>query len=406
MLSIVLSLLKNPSLVALVLCQVFAMSSMTLVLSVGGTIGQELGGTLELATLPITAQVVGTFLFLFPASYLAKAFGRKNSFLIGATCGAAGSIVAYIAFVFASFPLFCAGMLLIGFQNASAQYFRFAAVEVTEQNHHANAMSWVLAGGVLAAFIGPWLASSTEFMLDNRFAGSSLGLLVLCVLQIVVLLVLYKEPVPSYDTQQQTAVTEHESSYRFALIVAVIVAACGFGIMTILMNAAPVAMQYQHNMEFNHAAEAIRWHIFAMYFPSFFTGRLIDRFGVHIIIFFGGVALLLSLLVAAIDDSYFNFITALVLLGLGWNFTYLGGSYLLSKNTPVDNKAFIQGVNDTIVFSVNSIASAMAGVALATVGWVYLNIAVLPVIIVVMLLTIIHGIQKKKKNMLDDSGRT
>ena len=393
-------ILNNSSLISLIICQVAAMSIMTVVLSTGVSIASNMFASQAMLTLPITAQILGTFFFLYPASFLSGRYGRKLTFITGALIGVVGSFLGFVAIIQNNFWLFCFAMILIGFQNATAQYFRFAAMEVTEKKDHASAISLVLLGGVLAAFIGPSLSVYTKSIFITPFLGVSLALFGLCFIQLIMLFVFYKAEIKNKDDSKDSDdSTSEDSGFNNSIITAIIAGALGFGIMTIIMNATPIASQFDYNMEFHHSAEIIKWHILFMYLPSFFTGKLIDKFGFHTICLLGCFFYILSASVAIINTEMMGFVVSLIFLGIGWNLTYISSSYYIGQNSSSKSKSVIQGTNDTIIFAVNSCFSFGSAFFLAHLGWINLNLSMF-VLTGLVIISVAYNLLLIKRNSL------
>ena len=370
------------SLVALVINQALAMSVMTLVISMGGIVGYSITPHKELATLPISAQVMGTFLMLMPASYLSNLLGRRNGFLFGSAIGVIGGVIAYLSIIQQNFWMFCFGILLVGFQNAFAQYFRFSAIDITPAERSAYAVSLVMSGGVIAAFVGPSIGNFSRTFLPVEFSASGLAIAILCLIQFIIFFLFYRYR----ETKVKQTIKKNTDSFSLHLFkripfwTSIISGAIGFAVMTLIMNATPLTMQNNFGFSFKESSSIVQWHIFAMYFPSFFTGKIIKKINSINTIFLGIVLLFLCVLTAISGNSYTQFLIALVFLGIGWNFTYLGATYLLTQCTTENEKAFVQGFNDTFIYMCNVVGSVSSGVILAHLGWKVTNLIVVPIL--------------------------
>lgn len=361
----------------LVICQALSMSVMTIILSISSNIGLTLIKDPTWHTLPVTLFIFGTFIMLFPASYLCGIWGRRNAFILGACFGITGGGILYSGLLAQSFVMIAAGILMVGFQFAFAQYYRFAVSELVPDDAKAPAMSLVVGGGVLASFLGPWLVKATTLN-NNDFTLTAWLVAALCAVQIIFFF-FYKQTnilADSIPPQKNTVIAFHKAPILLALFISV----CGFSLMTILMNAAPVAMQHTYHMHFHQSVTAIQWHIFSMYAPSFITGPLIKRFGPFPVSLMGIGVFLAASTIASIDNEYTSFVATLILAGIGWNFCYLAGSYLLVQASPARYKSTIQGINDVIIYSVNVAGSLSAGIILTLLGWHGLNILLLGII--------------------------
>ncbi|MBE9076954.1 MFS transporter [Romeria aff. gracilis LEGE 07310] len=368
------------SLATLIVNQALAMSVVVLVVSMGGIVGYRLAPSPALATLPISAQVLGTFMMLFPASYLSNGLGRRRGFLIGSAIGVLGGLLAVYAIVQASFWLFCLSTLLLGFENAFAQYFRFSAVEIAPPERQSQAISLVLVGGIVAAFLGPGLARLTRDFWVVEFSAAGGAIALLCLLQGLLFFCFYRADAAPAIPAVAASGFSGSLLTRIPFLMAVLSGAVGYGTMTLIMNAAPLAIEQGAGLPFAAATSVIQWHIFAMYFPSFFTGRIIKAVGTVSVMLVGLLFLFACGFIALSGQSYAYFLSALVLLGLGWNFVYIGATDLLTKSVPADKKSFAQGLNDTLIYLCNTLGSLSSGILFARFGWQSLILLVLPIL--------------------------
>ena len=332
------------------------------------------------ATVPATTYVLGTWLCTYPASMWMKRVGRRFGFLTGGCFGLAGSLVATFAMAIGSFPLLCAGTFLLGAYNAFGQYYRFAAADAAPADFKAKAISLVLAGGLAGGIVGPLVSRVTIDLVEPRFLASyaSLFFFSLAAMAIVGLL---RIPEPKVEGAQQGARPLGEIMRQPVFIVAAACAGLGYGVMTLLMTATPLAMGFC-GYPYAAAAGVISAHVVAMFAPSFFTGSLIQRFGVLNVIVAGVLLELACVAVAVSGQQVASFWWALVLLGLGWNFMYVGGTTLLTESYRPAEKAKVQGVNEFIVFGVQAAASLSSGVLVTTSGWATLNYFAIPLLCV------------------------
>ncbi len=338
------------------------------------------------ATLPVGAVFLFGMGFALPASILMKYIGRRSGFQLGLLFSIGGACLSGYAVVEHSFILFCLGIALIGIGNSFGGFYRFAAADVSTESYRSRAISYVLAGSVAAAFIGPNLVAWTQHtMAEAIFAGSYYTLAGVYLLSLILVSFL---KVPQLDEsevhEQKRSLLEVARQPEFILAVAS--ATVGYGVMNLLMTSTPLAM-HSRGMSFGQTAVVIQWHIFAMFAPSFFTGHIIRKIGNLNIISAGLIALFLSILVPfTMGDGFAAFCLSLILLGLGWNFTFLGGTTLLTKVYRPSEKAVVQGVNDLCVFSVVTVTAVMSGVLHHIWGWFALSAgASAPLFLVVLL---------------------
>ena len=367
----------------LAVCQALMLSGSSLIVAASALVGLALSVEKVWATLPIACMYCGTLAVTFPASVLMKRIGRRGGFIIGLMVGFVGAMVATWAIVEHNFVAFAVGSFLIGNLNVFGQYYRFAAADLSGEAYRGRAISWVLAGGILAAFIGPNLANySRDMLMGIPFAGSYASLLILYGLSILLV------------SQIQIAVPgEHERSgeqrplaqiaRQPKYLVAVIGAMIAYGVMNLVMTSTPLAMA-SHDHEFADTALVIQWHVLAMFAPSFFTGNLIARFGVTRIMSVGAILLLASILIGLGGISVFHFLFELVFLGLGWNFLFIGGTTLLTETYTAPEKAKAQGLNDLLVFGMVALTALSSGFLHEWVGWRVLNYSVLPAVLLAL----------------------
>jgi MFS family permease len=359
-------------------CQALLLTNGVTNIAVTSLAGYALAETKVLATLPVTAYVLGAWLAAFPASLLMKRVGRRSGFLAGAGIGLAGSIVATAAIAASSFWLLAAGTLLLGMYNAFGQFYRFAAADAAPADFKAKAISLVLAGGLVGGIVGPELSKLTIGLAEPRFIATYASLAVYSLLAMAVIAFL-AIPNPKDEAAEGPARPLGEIARQPVFIVAATCASLGYAVMTLLMTATPLAMGFCGH-PYNASATVITSHVIGMFAPSFFTGSLIQRFGVLNVIM-AGVAIEAACVAVAISGQAIpHFWWALVLLGIGWNFAYIGGTTLLTEAYRPSEKAKVQGLNEVLVLSVQMLASLSSGVLVNTTGWTLLNYFALPVL--------------------------
>ena len=370
----------------LALAQALLTTGNILLVAVSALIGKQLASHPALVTAPVASQFLGLILATLPAAFLMQKLGRKKVFVIGNVFGIIGALVAIQALLSASLLLFTLGIFLTGIAIGIAQQYRFAALDECRAESHAKAISVVMSGGVLAAFIGPNLAIwSQNWFSQNVYVGAFVGLAVLYVLALLLIVCL---PLKSHTLAKQATadVRSYRELWQQPLFVAAIASgAIGYGVMVFLMTATPLAMHH-HDYAFPDIAVVIQWHVLGMFVPSFFTGHLIKKHGLKPIIMLGCTLLIISALINLFGQSYVHFFTSLVLLGIGWNFTFIGATQLVSLTYRPQEKGKVQGMNDFLVFTTAAIASLFAGQTVETIGWIWVNLISLPLIVVAMLL--------------------
>ncbi|HWB45613.1 MAG TPA: MFS transporter [Hyphomicrobiaceae bacterium] len=336
-----------------------------------------------MATVPIFLVHLAIMGTTIPASLLMAAIGRRAGFSIGALLGVLNGIVGCLAMYQHSFPLLCVATVFQGMQAAFFWYFRLAAADATEPAYRAKAISLVMAGGVLAGFLGPQTAKwAVDWLAPVTFAGVYLasGVFSIAVLALVQLV-----QIPTLSAQERSeagrplAKIMGQPAYRVALASSVF----GYAVMTLTMSATPLAM-LACGFGFSDSATVIQAHIVAMFLPSFFTGHLISRLGVLPVIAMGGLIEFGCALVNLSGVAFGNFLFANMLVGLGWNFAYVGGSTLLTTTYTPAERAKVQASHDFLVYSATATAAALSGVLQAKAGWTVINLAAMPLMAVVV----------------------
>lgn len=366
----------------LALAQAVLMSGTSLLITSSALIGRNLADNPSLATIPLGLQFLAMTLATIPSSLFMGRYGRRAGFLLGISLGLLGTLLATLAIFLSNFVLFCIAAALIGIFNGSGQFYRFAAADVASADWRPRAISLVLAGGIAAAFIGPNLAAWTRVLLGPEFAASFLVLGGIYLFGIVVLSLL-QIPLPEKRPIKDSGRPLTQISGKPVFLIAVATATIGYGVMNLLMVATPLSMDAHHH-SFEDAAFVIQWHVLAMFLPSFFTGDLIRRFGLLRIIGAGVLLMLLCVAVNWTGNGVWHYWLGLVLLGLGWNFMFIGGTTLLTETYSEKEKPKCQAMNDFIVFAVVTCTALGAGALLTMFGWQLLNLLVIPPLLLVL----------------------
>lgn len=371
--------------ILLALCQALLTTAMSLQISISALVGYAMGGA-ALATIPLGALFLGHMLTTFPASFFMRHVGRRHGFMVGALLGMVGAVLAVYAVSQQHFVLFCTAHLLLGGFNGFGQFYRFAAADVSSAAFRSRAISYVLAGGVLAAVIGPNLAVWTRSSFSIDFLGGYAALLGVFSLSLLISSLL---SIPRPSVQEVTGSTRPlaQLARQPLFMVAVLGAMVGYGVMNLLMTATPLAM-HGHHHSFDATAMVIQWHVLAMFAPSFFTGQLINRWGVLSIMLIGALMLLGTVVVNLSGSSVAHFTGALILLGVGWNFLYIGGTTLLTESYWPAEKAKTQALNDFLVFTTVTCTALSVGALHGWLGWQAINIAVVPMIMLTVMATL------------------
>ncbi len=359
-------------------------SAPPIAITLGGLAGLYLlGADKTLATLPISVFNLGVALGAIPAAMLMRAVGRRLGFMGGSLAGIAGGVVAGVAVVYGLFSGLVAGFLLVGIAAAFAQQFRFAAADSGDAAFRARAISWVMIGGVAAAIIGPQTVILTRDLLSPiPFAGAFFAMAVLAALSTVIVSFLRgqaRAAPPRASLQGGRTLFEIARQPRF--IVAVVCGVGSYGLMALVMTAAPLAM-VACGLGEDNAALGIQWHVLAMFGPSFVTGSLIARYGVDVIITIGMALLVACGVVALSGIELANFWGALILLGLGWNFGFIGATTMLTETYRPEERGKVQGLNDFLIFGSVAAASFASGSLFTSAGWDLINYLIFPVVAV------------------------
>jgi MFS family permease len=346
------------------------------IFATGSIIGVTLAPDVSLATLPISIYVVGMACGTLPTGAISRMYGRRIAFIIGTICGAVCGLLAAFAIVRGSFALFCVATFLGGLYSAVAQSYRFAAADGASIAYRPKAVSWVMVGGVFAGVLGPQLVQWTmNVWSPYLFAASFVAQTVIALIAMLVVAgVDAPRPAPADLTGGRPLLTIIQQP-RF--IAAAICGTVAYAMMNLLMTSAPLAMKFC-GLTVGDSNFSIQWHIVAMFGPSFFTGTLISRFGAVKI---AAIGLVLEAVAAAIGlsgISAMHFWISLIVLGIGWNFGFVGASALVLETHLPQERNKVQAFNDFIVFGMMAVGSFSSGHLLASYGWSMVNIVVLP----------------------------
>ena len=361
-------------------CQALLFTNNVTLIAINGLAGFVLAPSKVMATLPVSAQIIGSAIATVPASLLMQKIGRRAGFQVGSLCGVVGAMLATLAMWLGSFPLLCLGTFVLGIYGAFGQYYRFAAADSAAPEFRAKAISLVVAGGLAGGLIGPALSTYTRGAASPEFIASYASLIVFSLLTMLVVSQLAM-PNAAVDHNAAAPRPMKEIAAQPMFIVAVTTSAIGYGVMSLLMTATPLAMGFCGH-PYGAAAGVISAHVIAMFAPAFFTGALIARFGVFTVIAAGiaieGGCVVIAL--SGIDVAHFWW--ALALLGLGWNFMFVGGSTLLTETYRPNEKAKAQGAHDFLVFCVTAMSSFASGVLVNTAGWTTLQWTATPFLLI------------------------
>lgn len=374
----------NRNVRVLMLAGALGMCVAPMIVFIGGIVGTTLAPTPDLATLPVAALVVGTALAVVPVSRAMQVLGRKNVFLINALFAALASGLSAWAIQLGSFWLFCLGVTLLGASLAVIQQFRFAAMESVAVDQAANAASVVLLGGLVAAFLGPELAHIGKDWFEVDFIGSFALLAIASLAGGLVLLAYRPNDPPKENRDSYGGRSLSEIAKQPVLWAAVMSAGIGYAVMSYVMTATPVSMHHMQGHSLLDTKWVIQSHICAMFLPSFFSGRLITRFGVKKMILAGVLVYVLCGLIALSGQALMHYWLGLVLLGIGWNFLFVAGTALLPESYLPEERFKVQGLNDFSVFGSQALASLSSGFVIFNVGWNMMILFASPMLVLLM----------------------
>ena len=378
----------------LALCQGLFTAAISIDLTLTGLTGYQLAPDKALATLPFAMITVSGALVTLVAAFLMQRFGRRFGFALGAFAGAAGGLVSVWAVLTEDFWVFCLGTAAVGVFQAFAQYYRLAAADAAAPAEKSRAISRVLTGGVVAAVLGPLLAAwSKDLFPAALFAGAYLMVALLGLLSLALLLAFYRD-VPADPGGGKTAARDAEPARPLAVVLRqpIFVAAVannvvGSAVMMLIMTAAPLAAVAGHH-SIDDGANIIQWHLVGMYAPSFFAGALIARIGLPATLFAGMALNLLCAGAAIASQDLTAFHVALLSLGIGWNFMFVGGTTLLAQSYRPAERARVQGIAEWLRYVATAATTLLAGPLLERYGWPALNATVLPLIALAALMTL------------------
>lgn len=365
--------------------QALAASAGPLVTLSGGIVGQALAPSPMLATLPITALIVGLASAAVPVSMLMRRVGRRAGFVTGAAVSSAAALLAARATSTGSFSSFCGATFLMGAASACVQQYRFAAAESVDARHTGRAVSLVLVGGIIAGALGPEIGRRGRHLFGTEFSG---GFVIVAFVQLVALALLTGLHVPPASTNAdgRERVPVRAFFARPSFLLAVVAAASAAAVMSFLMTATPISMHVHDSHSIDDAAFVIQSHVIAMFAPSLLTGWLVDRFGLRAMMTAGTVVLGASIAVTASSHAVTAYWAGLVLLGLGWNLLFIGATVLLPESYAPAERFRAQGLNDVAVFGSQALASLASGAALHRLGWATMSLAAAPVLVLVLVL--------------------
>ena len=388
----------NKNLTILTICQIFSFTAPPITVFISGIVGLKISPIASLATLPTSLSIVGTAVFSFFAAKIMSKIGRKKGFILSSTYSSLAALLGAYSIYSENFILFCISCFVIGTGIAFTHQYRFAAAETVEKNDSSRAISILLLATILSALIGPNVANFTKNIIsEHLYTGSYISLAVLLIIP-VFLLAFYRT-----DNNPKTIknTNSNQRSYLELLqnpiiLQAIVTAAFAYSMMSFIMTATPISMYKMHGFSLGSTSIVIQLHIIGMFLPSLITGSLIKKYGHSVIIYSGSLIYLICISLSFFDQTFINYLIALILLGIGWNFLFIGGTSLLVLCYKDNEKFKVQGFNDVIVFSIQSIASLIAGYSILKFSWNQINTICIPLILLIIIVSIRAEIYKKK----------
>jgi MFS family permease len=378
--------MRTRNILLLTTCQLISATGSIVVVTLGGIIGAQLSDNPALATLPISIMVVSVASTTIPATMLMRAIGRRRGFTLASLSAVTAVLLATYALAASSFAWFIAAAALFGINMAFTQQYRFAAAESVEPGYAARAISLVLLGAIGGAIIGPELVRLGEHAIAGvQFAGTLSALAILYLVQS--LLFLFLEPLRGEHEDKHAASSRRplgDIVRQPVFLVAVLGGTTAYGVMTLIMTATPLSMHINDGYSLEQTAHVIRSHVLGMYLPSLFTGFLIERLGISRLMTMGAVALVIACIVGLQGQSVMHYTFALVLLGVGWNFLYVGGTSMLTLTYSMSERFKAQAVNEFSVFGTSATASLLAGTVMHLYGWYTLVLVPLPFLLLIL----------------------
>ncbi|MCS6997313.1 MAG: MFS transporter [Casimicrobiaceae bacterium] len=386
---------ERRTIVLLAACQGLLFTNTVILMAVNALVGHMLAENKALATLPAMTYVVGSAVSAIPVSRWMERVGRRAGFMHGSLLAIAGALVCAASVLAKSFWGVCAGTFLIGCYNATGALYRFAAADAISGPNKARAISLVLAGGILGGLIGPESSKFSKDWLAVTYAGTYLSLVAFALLALALQWQLKLPPLvtPGKTASGGRPLATIIRQPRF--IVAVMAAALGYGVMNLLMVATPLAMQFCGH-PFSAGVFVLEWHVVGMFAPGFFTGNLIKRFGVSRVLWAGVALNLACVAINLAGTTVAHFWVGLFLLGVGWNFLFVGGTTLLTETYTSAEKTRVQGFNDMLIFATMAVSSSSAGLLVNARGWEMVNYTALPAIALVALALLWLGPQSHR----------
>jgi len=388
----------NKNLSVLTLSQVFGFTANIITVFLSGIVGSQIAPIKSLSTLPTSLSVLGTAIFTILAAKIMGKIGRRLGFIFGALLSSVNCLLAVFAIIQKNFVLFCFSHLILGMGIAFAHQYRFAAAESVEKEKVPKAISILMLAGIVSSFLGITLANYTKNLIpDHLYVGSYL-LLALFTFIPTIFFIFYEnnEKIKIDFNNKNNGRRLSEIIFQPRFLQAIMAAAFAYAVMSFLMTATPLSMHVMEKMSLEKTGIVLQFHLVAMFLPSLITGHLIKKFGHSNIIYIGVLFYVITIILSLFEQTFSNYMVALIFLGLGWNFLFISGTSLVVLTYKEEEKFRIQGINDLIVFSIMALASLSAGILLTLTSWQTMNLICIPFLILIVYSTFRADILNKK----------
>ena len=388
----------NKNLSVLASSQVFGFTANIITVFLSGIVGSQISPIKSLSTLPTSLSVLGTAIFTILAAKIMGKIGRRLGFIFGALLSSVNCLLAVFAIIQKNFVLFCFAHLILGMGIAFAHQYRFAAAESVEKEKIPKAISILMLAGIVSSFLGITLANYTKNLVpDHLYVGSYL-LLALFTFMPTIFFIFYKnnEKIKIDFNNKNNGRRLSEIIFQPRFLQALMAAAFAYAVMSFLMTATPLSMHVMEKMSLEKTGIVLQFHLVAMFLPSLITGNLIKKFGHSNIIYIGVLFYVITIILSLFEQTFANYMVALIFLGLGWNFLFISGTSLVVLTYKEEEKFRIQGINDLIVFSTMALASLSAGVLLTLTSWKTMNLICIPFLILIVYSTFRADLLNKK----------
>ena len=388
----------NKNLSLLTISQVFGFTAATITVFLSGIVGSQITSIKSLSTLPTALAVLGTAIFTIIAAKITDKIGRKLGFIFGALVSSATCLLAVFAITQQNFILFCIAHLILGLGIAFAHQYRFAAAESVEKEKVPKAISTLMLAGIVSSFLGITLANYTKNLIPNHLYVGSYLLLAAFTFMPAIFFIFYKniEKTKIDLNNKYNGRRLSEIIFQPRFFQAIIAAAFAYAIMSFLMTATPLSMHVMEKMSLEDTGLVLQFHLVAMFLPSLITGHLIKKFGHSNIIYIGVLFYIVTIVLALFEQTFANYMAALIFLGLGWNFLFISGTSLVVLTYKEEEKFRVQGINDLIVFSTMALASLSAGILLSLTSWKTMNLICIPLLALIVYSTFRADLLNKK----------